>query len=166
MVPPLDTCAAPAVDSGLVAERTSGSLRSVETVASIPSAYLASVIFVPFGALSVTGAVPLAWSGSWSSRRSVAFWLSVPGSFRLSLRSEPRLRAPRARPTKTTSQTASTIHLWRTPTPPRGRGRSTCGGRTHGRGGTALQSQRTPSGDPGAENMAAVRRDALAVRPT
>ena len=64
MVPPLDTCAAPAVDSGLVAERTSGSLRSAETVALIPSAYLASVIFVPLGARSVTGAVPFAWSGS------------------------------------------------------------------------------------------------------
>ena len=102
----MDTWAAPSVDSGLVAERTSGSLRSAETVALIPSAYLASVTFVPFGALSVTGAVPFAWSGSWASRRSVAFWLSVPGRLRLSLRSEPTLRAPKASAARTTIQTA------------------------------------------------------------
>ena len=49
----------------------------------------------------------------------MAFWLSVPGRLRLSLRSEPMLRAPTASPTKTTIQTASTIQRWRTHTRPR-----------------------------------------------
>ena len=69
----------PALDSGLVASRTSGSRLNAVTVSSIGCANLSSVSFAPFGAASTTGFVPLACEGKRAVSRSVARWLSVPG---------------------------------------------------------------------------------------
>ena len=74
---PLESRSLFALESGLVASRTSGSFLNAEIVSSIGVLYLESVTFVPLGALRTTGFVPLAWDGNRSLRRSVAFWLSV-----------------------------------------------------------------------------------------
>src|SRR5512132_2014084 len=100
MRPSLEFCALPELDSGLVAERTFGSFLNAETVSSIGVLYFDALIFSPLGAVSTTGVVPLACEGKRLSRRSVAFWLPVPGSVRLSLTSEPTLRAHAARAMK------------------------------------------------------------------
>src|SRR5829696_2959622 len=101
--------ALPSDDSGLVAERTSGSLRSAETVESIPSLYFESVIFWTLGAVSSTGVLPFAWAGSSLSRRSVACWLSLPGSVRLLFRFGPTLRARTARTRNTAACRGSAL---------------------------------------------------------
>ena len=101
-------------DSGLVAPRTSGSALSALTVSSIGCLYVDAVIFAPPGARSTTGLVPFACDGKRFSSSSVAAWLSLPGSVRLSLTSGPALRAQTARTAKTASQRASTIHVRRT----------------------------------------------------
>ena len=77
------------------------------------------MIFCPEGAVSTTGFVPLACEGKRADSGSVAFWLSLPGSVRLSLRSEPAERAATASATKTTSQIARTIQRRRAQNPPK-----------------------------------------------
>ena len=61
--------------------------------ALMASLYFESVTFPPLGATNTTGTVPLARDGNLSSSTSVADWLSVPGSVRLSLRLSPMLRS-------------------------------------------------------------------------
>src|SRR5690349_6902599 len=119
MVLPFDRYAEPSEEIGLVADRTSGSLRRADTVSSMGFLYVDSVSLWPFGAVMSTGVTPLAWAGSFSSRRSVAFWLSVPGSVRLSLRSDPAVRPATPRTTKTSTHAASTTNRWRTQNRPR-----------------------------------------------
>ena len=102
--------------SGLVASRTSGSFLNAATVSSIGFLYLESVSLAPEGARRTTGFVPFACDGNFAARRSVAFWLSLPGSVRLSLRSGPAVRAANPSTTKMTSHTAMTTRRWRTPT--------------------------------------------------
>ena len=104
----------PWLDSGLVASRTSGSFLKAAIVSSIGCLYFASVSFAPFGASSTTGFVPLACAGKRAASRSVAFWLSLPGSVRLSLTSGPTLRAATASSTKTTIHRPRTTQRWRT----------------------------------------------------
>src|SRR5918994_4108068 len=98
----------PALLSGLVAERTSGSALNALTVSSIGFLYFEAVIVSPFGAVRTTGFVPLAWDGKRSDRRSVAAWLPVPGSETLSLTLVPAVRATAASATKIASHTPST----------------------------------------------------------
>jgi hypothetical protein len=109
----------PALESGLVADWTSGSFFSAETVSSIGVLYFESLSLAPLGAVRTTGLVPLACDGKRFWRRLVACWLSVPGSVRLSLTSEPTLRAHAASATKITIQTPRTIQRRRTQKPPR-----------------------------------------------
>src|SRR5918994_5970659 len=90
----------PALLSGLVAERMSGSAFSALTVSSIGFLYFEAVIVSPLGAVSTTGFVPLAWDGKRSERRSVTAWLPVPGSVTLSLTFVPAVRGARARGAK------------------------------------------------------------------
>ena len=109
----------PWLDSGLVASRTSGSFLRAAIVSSIGCLNLESVSLAPVGASSTTGFVPLACEGKRSDSRSVAFWLSLPGSLRLSLTSGPTVRAAIAKPAKTTNQTPRTAQRRRTQSPPR-----------------------------------------------
>ena len=114
-----DRSEAPPLESGLVALWTSGSFLNADTVSSIGCLYSDAVIFLPDGAVSTTGFVPLAWEGKRAWSWSVARWLSVPGSVRLSLRFGPAVRARIASATNTTSQTPTTIQCRRAQKPPR-----------------------------------------------
>ncbi len=109
-----ETFALPSLESGLVALRTSGSAFSALTVSSIGVLNFDAVIFSPLGAVSTTGLIPLACEGKRSLSRSVAAWLSVPGSVRLSLTSVPIARDHPNSATKISTQTPSTIQRRRT----------------------------------------------------
>ena len=101
-----------------MALRTIESSRSVLTVLSIGSLNLLAVSFLPSGATSTTGFVPLACAGNRLSSRSVAAWLSVPGSVRSLLSSWPAPRAQKPMPRMMTAQTARTIQWRRAQKPP------------------------------------------------
>ena len=72
------------------------------------SLYFESVTLPPLGATNTTGTVPLERDGNLSASTSVACWLSVPGSVRLSLRLSPTLRSTTWKPTKAATQIATT----------------------------------------------------------
>jgi hypothetical protein len=79
---------------------------------------VASESFLPFGTSSAIGFVPFACSGKWSLSVSVACWLSVPGSTRLSLVCSPTPRASAASATTITSHTSNTGTRRRVQKPP------------------------------------------------
>ena len=68
----------------------------------------------PLGAVSTTGLVPFACDGKRCSSRSVACWLSLPGSVRLSFTFGPALRAHTASTAKISSHAPMTIQRRRT----------------------------------------------------
>src|SRR5665213_2308907 len=96
---------APWVLSGLMTDATWGALaRSDAAVLTAPE-YLESVS-CPLGAWRMIGLVPLDWTGNDLASSSVARWLSVPGSERLSLVLSPSRWET---PTSTTAATTQTI---------------------------------------------------------
>ena len=76
--------------SGLTTEATSGALATSAAAWLTADEYLESVSF-PLLTCSTIGLDPLAWSGNDLLSVSVACWLLVPGSVRLSLVLSPRL---------------------------------------------------------------------------
>ncbi len=101
---------APCWESGLTAEATSLFLVRFVTAWSIAFAYFWSVS-TPLDACSTIGLVPLAWAGKECVSASVARWLSVPGSDRLSLVLSPSPCEIATSATVTTNHTATTISL-------------------------------------------------------
>ena len=99
--------------SGLTTEATSGCLARSVAASLTALEYLESVSF-PFGACRTIGLVPLACIGNDAFRMSVARWLLVPGSDRLSLVLSPICLETTTSATATTSQTASTMNFRRT----------------------------------------------------
>ncbi len=75
---------APCEVSGLITEATSGALATSAAAWFTALAYLSSVS-LPWLTCSTIGLDPLAWSGNDLLSASVACWLPVPGSVRLSL---------------------------------------------------------------------------------
>ena len=108
------SAAAPCDVSGLMTEETSGCLaRSVAAVLTA-LAYLESVSLPPLGACSTIGLVPFACVGNGFCKVSVALWLLVPGSDRLSLVFSPICCDIPTRATATTNQTPTTMNRRRT----------------------------------------------------
>ena len=105
--------AAPAGVRGLTTEATFGAFATAAAAAFTASAFFGSVS-LPVEAWITIGLVPFACAGNERSRVSVAFWLSVPGSDRLSLVFSPSaFEAPTAA-TVSTSQRPSTRSRRRT----------------------------------------------------
>ncbi len=91
----------------MTTEATSGALATSAAAWLTAFAYFESVSF-PLPACSTIGLVPFAWFGNDLLSASVARWLLVPGSDRLSLVLSPsRWETP-------TNTTATTIHMPKT----------------------------------------------------
>ena len=99
--------------SGLTTEATFGALATSAAASLTAVAYLASVS-LPLWACSTIGLVPFAWSGNDLASVSVARWLSVPGSDRLSLVLSPRRWETATSAIVATSQMPSTTNRRRT----------------------------------------------------
>ena len=99
--------------SGLTTEATCGAFATSAAAWSTAFEYFASVS-LPLWACSTIGLVPFAWSGKDRSSVSVARWLSVPGSDRLSLVFSPSRWETATSAIVTTSQTPSTTKRRRT----------------------------------------------------
>ena len=109
------SAAAPCGVNGLTTEATFGSFATAAAAAFTASAFFASVSAPPPGSACRTiGLVPLAWSGNDLASASVAAWLSVPGSERLSLVLSPRRCDSATSAIVATSHTATTAYLRRT----------------------------------------------------
>ena len=106
----LPTALAPAWSKGLTTLSTTSDFLATATALSI-AVLSAPVVRSPSLAVVVTtiGLVPFAWLGKRSSRTSVALWLPVPGSVRLSLAREPTLNETTRSAMTTTAQAARTI---------------------------------------------------------
>ncbi len=70
-----------------------------------------SVIF-PESTWKTIGLVPFCWGGNWSARRSVAFWLPVPGRSTLLLVSAPTREMATTNTTRMTTHASSTHSRW------------------------------------------------------
>src|ERR1700744_6292519 len=104
---------APSGVSGLMTEATLGCLARSAAASLTALEYLESVS-LPLLACSTIGLVPLACVGNDPLRMSVARWLLVPGSDRLSFVLSPICLETTTSATATTSQTASTMNFRRT----------------------------------------------------
>ena len=105
-------CACPCWLNGLVALKTCGSCLAALNDSWIACLFSGSVTFpFPSGEKKTIGFLPFCWGGKRFASRSVAAWLSVPGSSRLL---EVLAPTDLTRPTTTASSTthaASTTHL-------------------------------------------------------
>ena len=102
-----ETWAAPSWLKGLVAVTMSGRARRALRESRI-ACLLAASVTVPDVVWKMTGFEPFCCGGKRAARRSVARWLSVPGSVRLLLVSAPTRPTTTTRPMASTSQPSST----------------------------------------------------------
>ena len=110
--PSLLICAAPCRPNGSVALATWGTLFTRAKDASIACFAPASVTF-PVSVRKTSGLLPFCCGGKRAASRSVAAWLSVPGSRRLLLVLLPRVREAMTRRATRRSQVARTTHFLR-----------------------------------------------------
>ena len=103
-------CAAPFLPKGLGALATWGRASIAQCERWI-AALLSASVTLPAGGWKTIGLLPFCCGGKRSASRSVAAWLSVPGSSRLLEVLPPSVRiASKSTPTATT-QAARTTHL-------------------------------------------------------